>query len=458
VPIEDRENMGSQKDNSVVQARVLKGFRDVLPSEALVQDDLLTVLKQVFRSFGYAPIETPHMEYTEVLIKETSGDIGKQLFRFEDQGGRDVCLRFDLTVPLARFVVQHKNELGVPFKRYAVGSVFRGERPQFGRFREFLQCDFDFLGVQSISADAEIIQVIAASFKALGLDDVTIRINNRKIMNGLAIANGVEDLTPDIIRIIDKLDKIGAEAVKAMLAEELNLKSKVISAFMDFISLSREGSPQEVLSKSRKFKSLNDMTESAFNELEDLNQVLSGLQGVSGKYRIDYSIARGLGYYTGIVYETYLNSLPEVGSVCSGGRYDNLAMNFSKKKLPGVGASVGLSRVMAAMQKLELVKNVSTPAEVLVVQMSSDDTVHTHGIAEKLRLGGLKIEVYPEPVKIKKQFQYADRKGHRFVAIMGPDEIKEGSLTIKDMKTGEQEKFLDLSQCIVRIKAGLSES
>lgn len=432
-------------NSSRIEPRTLKGFRDLLPAEALIKSRMLSTAVEVFQSFGFVPIETPHLEYTDILIGESGEEIGKQLYRFEDQGGRDVCLRFDLTVPFARYVVQHKNDLGIPFKRYAIGSVFRGEQPQFGRFREFTQCDFDFVGTDSLGADAEIIQVISALLNALKIENFTIRINNRQIMNGLAESLGVEDRVPDILRVIDKWDKVGREKVRELLQGEASLSEEQVNSFIDFVSLSSEGQPSDFFAKARAVDGANETLIKGLSDLEELSSILSALDV---PFKVDFTIARGLGYYTGIVYETVLGDLPDIGSVCSGGRYDNLTMNFSKERLPGVGTSVGIDRLITAMGKLGLAEGAATPSKVLVTQMEEKDCAYVHGVAAVLRRGGISVEVYPEAAKLKKQFQYADKRGHAYVAVIGADEIAAGSITVKDMASGKQETCASAEEAI----------
>jgi len=432
-------------NSSRIEPRTLKGFRDLLPAEALIKSRMLSTAVEVFQSFGFAPIETPHLEYTDILIGESGEEIGKQLYRFEDQGGRDVCLRFDLTVPFARYVVQHKNDLGIPFKRYAIGSAFRGEQPQFGRFREFTQCDFDFVGTDSLGSDAEIIQVISALLNALGIENFTIRVNNRRIMNGLAESLGVEERASDILRVIDKWDKVGREKVKELLLGEASLSEEQANSLIDFVSFSSEGQPSDFFAKAKSIDGGNETLSKGLSELEELSSILSAMDV---PFKVDFTIARGLGYYTGIVYETMLDDLPDIGSVCSGGRYDNLTMNFSKDRLPGVGASVGIDRLITAMVKLGLVEGKATPSKVLVTLMEEKDCAYVHGVAAALRRGGISVEVYPQAAKLKKQFQYADKRGHAYVAVIGADEIAEGAITLKDMASGKQATYASAEEAI----------
>ena len=432
-----------------LEPRTLKGFKDTLPAEAIAKTKMLQILQNVFASYGFAPIETPHLELTELLVKDTADDeVGKQLYRFQDNGKRDVCLRFDLTVPFARFVVQHKNELGIPFKRYAIGNVFRGEQPQLGRYREFTQCDFDIVGVKTGSADAEIVQVIASSLQALGIERFKIRVNNRKIMNGLALALGVDaNKTPEMLRILDKIDKIGKEKVAEQLINTLGFSEAVTEELLAFVGLKAD-SPQALLISIAAYKERGALLAEGIEELEYVSRLLATSPLTAAVYEIDFSIARGLGYYTGTIYETTLLDMPEIGSVCSGGRYDNLTQNFSRDELPGVGASVGLDRLIAALLELGLLDTSSSPTQVLCVAMDEVHLPAVHAAAHTLRTHGLAVEVYPAVTKVKKQFQYADRKGIRYVLVQGETEIENDSYTIKDLQTGEQQTLSTLPEIL----------
>ena len=432
----------------LVEARTLSGFRDLLPGLSMQKSQMLAKLRAVFESFGYVPIETPHLEHADVLIGKAGSEIGKQIYRFRDHGERDVALRFDLTVPLARFVVQHKNELGLPFKRYAIGEVFRGEKAQAGRFREFTQCDFDFIGSTSPSADAEIVQVIAASMQALGIADFTIRINNRKVMNGLIESIDASEKAADVLRIVDKLDKIGTADVREALAKESGLSAQQIEALMTFIGLSSQGDQCTLLERAKSYSTLNENLAAGFMELDRTLAVLKGLDLPTSNYRVDFSVVRGLGYYTGIVFETILNKLPHFGSVCGGGRYDNLTKSFSSDHLPGVGASVGLDRLIAALEQLGLSEVKATPAKVLFTQLSDELTPLVHRSAQAVRQAGINVEVFPECAKLRKQFEYANRKGHAFAVTIGPDEAKKGTLQLKNLARGEQQEVGSLDNLL----------
>ena len=420
--------------------RTLSGFRDRLPKEALAKTILLNKLSAVFMSFGFVPIETPHLEYADVLVKQGSDEIQKELYRFKDHGGRDVALRFDLTVPLARFVSQYKNEVDLPFKRFAIGNVFRGERAQRGRYREFTQCDFDFIGSDSISCDAEILQVIYASLVGLGIDEFTIWLNHRSILNGICEYCGVsgqKDIN-SALRIIDKLDKIGKDGVGAELQRELRLDSTQVDKLLEYTSIKQQGDSESFFKQIAFMAEWNDSIKKGLDDLKALYEVLALLQMDRDTYRVNFSIARGLGYYTGIVYESTLNALKSIGSVCSGGRYDNLTRTFSKEKMSGVGASIGIDRLLAALEELELLDKKATSARALIVCMDMAYFGYAHTLAESFRRSKVSIEVYPEVSKLKKQFGYANTKGHEFVMVIGESEFNSKTLTLKNMTSGMQ--------------------
>lgn len=423
-----------------VTPRTLSGFKDRLPKEALAKLRLLQKVSGVFMDFGFVPIETPHLEYADVLIKQGSDEIQKELYRFDDNGGRDVALRFDLTVPLARFVSQHKNELSLPFKRFAIGNVFRGERTQRGRYREFTQCDFDFIGSDSISCDTEILQVIYASLVELGIDEFTIWLNHRSILNGICEHCGIvgESNVNATLRIVDKLDKIGQEGVEAELQKELNLSQDKAKELLKYISIKQQGDSEAFFETIAFMEDWNEHTRKGIADLKALYEVLALLQMDRDTYRVSFSIARGLGYYTGIVYETTLDSLKSIGSVCSGGRYDNLTRTFSDEKMSGVGASIGIDRLLAALEELNLLHNKATSARALIVCMDEKYFAYAHSLAESFRRSKVSIEVYPEVSKLKKQFGYANLRGHEFVIVIGESEFSAKTLTLKNMTSGMQ--------------------
>ncbi|QOQ97812.1 histidine--tRNA ligase [Helicobacter winghamensis] len=434
----------------MVTPRTLSGFKDRLPKEAYAKSKMLQSIVQSFEKFGFAPIETPHLEYAEILKKQGSDEIQKEMYHFLDHGEREVALRFDLTVPLARFIAQYKNEVGIPFKRYCIGNVFRGERAQKGRYREFTQCDFDFIGTDSIGADVEILQVIYQSLFDLGLRDFTIHINNRKIFNGLMESLNASNHTIEVLRIIDKIEKIGKESVKQELQNKTPLNLDSIAMLLDFIAKIQKGSALELLKELEAFRELNHTLKSGIDELSTLCKILDPL--IPAKfYKINLSIARGLGYYTGIVYETTLNALPSLGSVCSGGRYDNLTQNFSKDSLSGVGASIGLDRLLSGLEELNLIQSDKNVADTLLIPLHS--LKYGYKVAQSLRDKGLKIEVFPEITKPKKSFNYANNKGYKFVVITGEEEEQQNTCTLKNMESGEQFNHLQLEAVINAIKS-----
>lgn len=428
----------------MITPRTLSGFKDRLPKESYAKSKMLKRIVESFEAFGFSPIETPHLEYAEILKKQGSEEIQKEMYHFLDHGGREVALRFDLTVPLARFISQYKNALGLPFKRYCIGNVFRGERAQKGRYREFTQCDFDFIGTQSIGSDAEIVQVIYQTLRHLGVERFTIALNHRKIFNGLMESLGAESQTIETLRILDKIDKIGRENVCEELQSKTTLKGADITMLLDFIAQKQEGSALEFLGKLESF-SANAVFQQGISELKELCKLLILLLPQEF-YQINLSIARGLGYYTGIIYETTLGDLPTLGSVCSGGRYDNLTQNFSSDSLSGVGASIGLDRLLAGLEELGLIKGNANVANALLIPLHSLE--YGYFAAQNLRNLGLKIEVYPEIVKPKKSFAYANAKGYKYVIVLGEEEEAQKTYTLKNMESGEQKNHLSLESLV----------
>ena len=423
--------------DKLIKPQTLKGFRDFLPAAALARERLIDTAKQVYRSYGYAPIDTPALEYTEILLGKGGDESDKQLFRFEDQGGRDVAMRFDLTVPFARFAAAHAADLGLPFKRYHVGSVWRGERPQKGRFREFIQCDFDTIGTASSAADVETLLVIHDLLAALGFERFSIRVNHRGILNGLLEKYGVQDRTASVLRALDKLAKAGREAVLIEMTAVAGLSPDAAEGVLGFCE--RTGSPAELLKIARQ--ELGNVPAARVG-LETLTQLFDAADAVgipASRLRLDLTIARGLDYYTGTIYETFLDDLPGIGSVCSGGRYDNLAGLFTKLPLPGVGASLGVDRLLAAMEELGLVAAAATPAAVLVTQFEPDRLSDYLRAAATLREAGLAVEVFPDAKNLGKQLKYADKKGFRIALIAGSNEFAAGTWQVKLLATGEQE-------------------
>jgi histidyl-tRNA synthetase len=420
----------------LIEPRTLKGFRDFLPALMIPREQLIETARHVFRSYGFAPIDTPALELTEVLLAKVpdGAEVGKQMYRFTDNGGRDVALRFDLTVPLARFVSAHATELGLPFRRYHIGTVWRGENTQAGRYREFTQCDFDTIGSLDPAADIEIALVMADLLTALGIQRFEVRVNDRRILNGLLTELGLAPETSmPILRALDKLAKIGADAVQHAMVSEAGISDVQAAAVIELAST--QGTNTEIV----------EQLTARFGDNSDAMVGVSGLRQLSetatiagipeGQIRIDLSICRGLDYYTGTVYETFLTDLPGIGSVCSGGRYDDLTGRYTKQALPGVGASLGLDRLIAAMEQLELIQaNAATPAPVLITRLDGDRLGDYQRVARLLRSGGIGAEVYSDTKKLGQQLAYAEKRGFSVGLIAGSQEFAEGIWKVKDLR------------------------
>ncbi|MDG2388859.1 MAG: histidine--tRNA ligase [Planctomycetaceae bacterium] len=425
---------------SKIKPQTLKGFRDFLPETMLAREHLMQTVRDVYRSFGFAPIDTPALEYTEILLGKGGEESDKQMFRFTDQGNRDVSMRFDLTVPFARFAAQHLNELGTPFKRYHLGTVWRAEKPQKGRYREFVQCDFDTIGTKSNAADIETLMVIHELMDRIGCGEFQIRVNNRKVLNGLLQKLELTEQSVSVLRALDKLPKIGRDAVLAEM-EGQSISSGQAEQVLDFAELT--GTPAELLTQVEQMVSGNETGETGIAQLRELFEVATSTGLPASRINLDLSIARGLDYYTGTIYETFLDELPGIGSVCSGGRYDNLAELFTSQPLPGVGASLGLDRLLAAMEELGKLKPSSTPSQILVTIFDPAWTADSFRIAQQLRHSGLSVEVYTDHKKMGKQFQYADKKGIPIVLIAGEDERSAGTWQVKELSSGDQTPILE---------------
>ena len=420
---------------SIIQPRTLQGFRDFLPEAMLAREYIMDRSRSVFQSFGFAPIDTPALEYLEILTGKGSEETDRQLYRFEDHGGRHVGMRFDLTVPLARFAAQHIQKLGTPFKRYHLGTVWRGERAQRGRYREFMQCDFDTVGTKNPVADIEIVLVIHDLLRAIGVDRFAIHINNRNVLNGLLQQHGLDDRAEQILRALDKLPKIGREAVATEMSQQAELTAAQCDSVLQLAEISGENA--EILDQVEPLVHGSEKGEKGLFELRQLVAAVSATGIAAEQLKVDVSIARGLNYYTGVVYETFLTDLPSIGSVCSGGRYDDLANLYTKQQLPGVGASLGLDRLLAALDELNTLPQNRSPADLLITLF---DTDHIHDylqIANVIRQNGLNVELFPEPKKIGQQFKYADRQGIPYVFIAGDREFAANECQIKDLHSGE---------------------
>lgn len=418
----------------MIQPRTLKGFRDYLPEVMIPREAIIDTAKRVYRSFGFAPIDTPALEYLEILTGKGSDETDKQLYRFCDHGGRDVALRFDLTVPLARFAAQYAQQLGLPFKRYHIATVWRGENTQRGRYREFMQCDFDTVGTTAVAADIETVLVVDELLRAIGFDRFTIRLNNRDVLNGLLEKTGLAEQSALVLRALDKLAKIGPEKV----AEEMQQTAGATAAQAEqVLSLTQlGGGNREVLDQVGKLVAGSEQGEAGVARLQEILANVTAAGVAASRVDLDVSIARGLDYYTGLVLETFLDDLPAYGSVASGGRYDNLAGLYTKQQLPGIGASLGLDRLLAAMEELNMLPAVRTPAPVFVPYFAADRLADYLQLAALVRSAGIGVEVYPEPKKLGKQLQYADKKGFRVALVAGEDELAAGECQVKDLATG----------------------
>ena len=429
--------------------RTLPGFMELLPEEQILFNQIQDKIRKSYERFGFLPLDTPIIELSEVLLAKAGGETEKQIYRFL-KGDTDLSLRFDLTVPLAKYVTEHYSNLSFPFRRYQIGKVYRGERQQKGRFREFYQCDIDIIGDGDLSIinDAELPSVIYSTFKDLGFGDFTICINNRKILSGLFLSLGLESISSDILRIIDKIEKIGKEEVIKELVN-LNIDNSKIDYIIEFITM--DGNTDDKLDKLRKLNIENEIFNEGLNELSEVVKYVRAFGVPDKNFKIDLTIARGLDYYTGTVYETFLNDYKSLGSVCSGGRYDNLAEYYTDKKLPGVGISIGLTRLFYQLNEINLIKsNKKSIADVIIINMT-DDFEYAANVATKLRTENINTQIYMEDKKIKAKFKYVDKLEVQYAVVIGEDEINSNNVTLKDMKTGEQVK-VTIEELISKIK------
>lgn len=420
------------------EPRTLAGFMELMPNEQILFEQMKQKIEKTYQKFGFLPLDTPILELSEVLLAKAGGETEKQIYRFE-KGSTDISMRFDLTVPLSKYVAKNYGNLSFPFRRYQIGKVYRGERTQKGRFREFYQCDIDIIGDGELSIinDAELPSVIYNVFKELGFDDFTICINNRKILNGLFESLEQKENSVEILRIIDKIEKIGKEAVIEEL-EKIEVSKKSIDTIMNFIEI--DGTTDE---KIEKLNNLNIENETFKLGLEELTQVVKYVRlfGIPDtNFKVDLTIARGLDYYTGTVYETFLNQYRELGSICSGGRYENLAEYYTDKKLPGVGISIGLTRLFYKLNELNLINaNKKSVADVLIIPMI-EDMAKPIEIANDLRKNGINTEIFLNNKKLKAKMKYADKLEIPYVIVVGEDEVNSEVVKIKNMITGEEKE------------------
>lgn len=421
-----------------MKPRTLSGFMELLPAPQVQMERMMEILRRTYSLYGFTPLDTPLIEASEILLAKGGGETEKQIYRFQ-KGDADLSLRFDLTVPLAKYVALHYGELTFPFRRYQIGKVYRGERAQRGRFREFYQADIDIIGDGKLDIlnEAEIPSVIYKTFTALGLRRFQIRMNNRKILNGLYAMLDLSEKSGDIMRTVDKLDKIGPEKVKTCLMEECALTPSQADDILAFMAIS--GSQEDILQALEAYSGRNETFDTGLQELRTVVRSLAAFGVPEDAYVLDLTIARGLDYYTGTVYETSLLDHPEIGSICSGGRYDNLAGYYIDKPLPGVGISIGLTRlfyVLGEQGYLNAEMNTS-PCDVLVIPMT-EDLLPAIRTATALREKGIRTQLYSEAKKFKAKMAYADRLGIPFAVILGEDEIAQGKCSLKDMRSGEQ--------------------
>ncbi|MFO8043789.1 MAG: histidine--tRNA ligase [Alkalispirochaeta sp.] len=420
-----------------IDPRILKGFRDFLPQQEALRQSLIRTLEDSFSSFGFEPIDTPILEYTEVLLGKGGGETDKQVYRFTDHGKRDVSMRFDLTVPFARYMALHRNELYLPFKRYHISKVFRGENTQRGRYREFTQCDFDIVGTDSVSADLEIITMIYHSFRQLQVPGVSIHISHRGVFNRLLERYGVREHSEAVLRTVDKLRKLGADKTQEELTELIG--AETAARVLEFIGA--DGTMHEVIDTLERLLQGETPETHRLRRLAHATEKLS----ISSNVVIDPSITRGLDYYTGVVFETFLEGVENIGSVCSGGRYDDLISLYSKESMPGVGASIGLDRLIAALEELGSTADTQASADVLVTMQDADLLSHYHTLAMTLRSRGIRCEVYPDAKKLGQQFAFAERKGIPFALICGRQEYEAGTVNVRVLSTRTNLDGLELT-------------
>ena len=435
--------------------RTLSGFMELLPQPQQQMERMMDILRRTYSLYGFTPLDTPVIEASEVLLAKGGGETEKQIYRFQ-KGDADLALRFDLTVPLAKYVALHYNDLSFPFRRYQIGKVYRGERAQRGRFREFYQADIDIIGdgKLDITNEAEIPAIIYQTFTSLGLKRFQIRVNNRKILNGFYAMLGLTEQSGDIMRTVDKLDKIGAEKVRTLLVDECGVSADSADEILKFIAIT--GGNQQVLAALESYRGRNEVFDEGLDQLNTVVKYLSAFGVPAENFAVDLTIARGLDYYTGTVYETTLLDHPEIGSVCSGGRYDNLAEYYTDKQLPGVGISIGLTRLFYVLGEQGLLNPdlPTAPADVLILPMTAELSPAVT-LATRLRAAGVRTQLYTEQKKFKAKMNYADKLGVPYVVFLGDDEIAGNVVACKDMTSGEQ-TTLPFDETLALIQSGLA--
>ena len=438
-----------------IKPRTLSGFMELLPAPQVQMERVMEVLRQTYSLYGFTPLDTPAIESADVLLAKGGGETEKQIYRFQ-KGDSDLALRFDLTVPLAKYVALHYGELSFPFRRYQIGKVYRGERAQRGRFREFYQADIDIIGdgkLDIVNA-AEIPSIIYKTFTTLGLKRFQIRVNNRKILNGFYASLGLSEQSGDIMRTVDKLEKIGPDKVCAILVDELGLTAEQAKSILDFMAIT--GSNAQVLAALEGYRGQNELFDLGLDELTTVTKYLSAFGVPEENFAVDLTIARGLDYYTGTVYETCMLDHPEIGSICSGGRYDNLAEYYIEKQLPGVGISIGLTRLFYVLGEQKMLNDSlnTAPADVLILPMTQD-LAPAIRLATELRGQGIRVQLYCEQKKFKAKMSYADKLGIPYAVFLGEDEIAAGTCSVKDLSKGEQ-VTVTAEEAAAIIKEGLA--
>jgi len=430
--------------SSIIEPKILKGFRDILPSREIQKRRIQSILEETFISFGFVPIDTPVLEYSEVLLGKGGGETDKQVYRFNDHGGRDVSMRFDLTVPFARYIAAHRNELYLPFKRFHISKVWRGENTQRGRYREFYQCDFDIVGTDSVTSDFEILSLMYESMKNIGVPGFKINFSHRGIFNRFLAHIGLADHSVSILRAVDKIAKIGRDSVKELLVEfSTPDQAEQILSYIQPLNTNRE--------------TLENMTQLAGGDNPDTQRVKELLtsfeaNGTIDSFLLNPAITRGLDYYTGIVYETFLDSLPEIGSVCSGGRYNNLASLYTKENLPGVGSSVGLDRLLAALEVIDPASLREGYTDVLIFMLDETLLPYYAVVAAEFRSRGFSVEIFPEAKKLQMQFSFAEKKGIPFGIFCGTKERDSRTVSVKNLSTRESLEEANIEDCIAFLK------
>ena len=440
-----------------MKPRTLSGFMELLPARQVQMERIMEILRRSYSLYGFTPLDTPLIEASEVLLAKGGGDTEKQIYRFT-KGDTDLSLRFDLTVPLAKYVALHYSELTFPFRRFQIGKVYRGERAQRGRFREFYQADIDIIGdgKLDITNEAEIPSIIYKTFSTLGMKRFQIRVNNRKILNGFYSMLGLTEKSGDIMRTVDKLEKIGAEKVKVILMDEgIELTGEQADEILKFIAIT--GSNADVLAALENYQGRDEMFDQGLSELNTVVKYLEAFGVPEENFAVDLTIARGLDYYTGTVYETTMLDHPEIGSICSGGRYDNLAEYYTEKQLPGVGISIGLTRLFFVLEDQGLLNDdlLTSPADVLVLPMTEDLSAAISA-ATTLREAGVRTQIHAEQKKFKQKLSYADKLGIPYVILLGEDEIAQNKVALKDLTTGQQQ-LVSVNEAIELVKSGLAE-